>query len=77
MSDDLDRTYSVHPCDHGVYVLGKYCSTDDVSALLKVWNYRGLKYLARDVAAKLGALVAVCESTGDAALWLAELEAGK
>lgn len=72
-SDTVDRTYRVESCEHGVAVYGNYAPTDDISALLRAWNYRGLRHLSIDVARKLGALVAVCESSLDADAWLTEL----
>ena len=70
---DTDRTYTVHSCEYGVYVLGKYAPTDDLSALMKNWAYRGLRFASVAVARKLDALVAVTESSGDAEAWLTEL----
>lgn len=70
---ETDRTYRVESCEHGVAVYGLFAPTDDVSALLRAWSYRGLRYASLDVAKRLGALVAVCESAGTALLWMEEL----
>lgn len=72
--DETDRSYSVFSCEHGCWVIGRYAPTDDVSGLLYTWNRRGLRFLSLDVARKLGALVAVTESSGAADAWIAELE---
>lgn len=73
--DATDRSYRVESCEHGVAVYGLFAPTDDVSALLRAWSYRGLGYCSLDVARRLGALVAVTESSLTAADWLAELDA--
>lgn len=73
--DATDRTYTVHSCEHGVWVMGKYAPSDDVSALLKNWSYRGLRLVSLDLMKRLGALVVVVGHTGDEANWLEELGA--
>lgn len=70
---DLSRDYAVHYCEWGVWVVGTHGPTADVSALLKEWSYRGLRFLSLAVAKRLGALVAVCEHVGDEMSWLEEL----
>ena len=75
--DSTDRTYRVESCEHGVAVFGLFAPTDDVSALMKNWSYRGLRYASLDVARRLGALVAVTESAGTAGAWIEELDADK
>lgn len=69
-----DRTYRVESCEHGVAVYGDFAPTDDLAALLKAWHYRGLRFQSLGVARRLGALVAVCESSLDAEAWLGELD---
>ncbi len=71
---ETDRTYRVESCEHGVAVFGLFAPTDDISALMRAWSYRGLRYASLDVAKRLGALVAVCESAGVADAWLASLD---
>lgn len=75
-TDTTDRTYTVRSCEHGVWVEGKFAPTDDIGNLMKGWSYRGLRYVSLDVTKRLGALVAVCESAGEAAMWLEELDSG-
>ncbi len=74
---DTDRTYRVESCEHGVAVFGLFAPTDDVSALMRAWSYRGLRYASLHVAKRLGALVAVTESAGTAGAWIEELDADK
>jgi len=71
--NDNDRSYSVHACEHGVWVMGRYAPTDDISALLKAWHYRGLRHCSLAAAKQLGALVAVVEHSGDEVAWMEEL----
>lgn len=69
-----DRTYRVESCEYGVALYGNYAPTDDVSALLRAWHYRGLRFASVAVAKRLGALVAVCESSLAADGWLVALD---
>lgn len=75
--DANDRTYTVLTCEYGAWILGNFAPTDDVSSLLYSWNKRGLRHLSIAVAKRLGALVAVCENSGDAVAWLEELGASE
>lgn len=74
MDADTDRSYLVNSCEHGVWIMGRYAPVDETSALMQAWNRRGLRYVSREVAKRLGALVAVVAHIGDEATWLEELE---
>lgn len=69
----MNRSYTVHRGEHGVWVEGYHAPCDEVSALLKAWHYAGLRYVSIAVAQKLGALVAVTTTPETAELWVGEL----
>lgn len=62
--------YTIHHGEFGNWVMGQNPPLDEISSLLKSWDYHGLKVMSRPVAHVLGAVVAVCRNRADEGLWL-------